>query len=71
MACSYAYATRSTVDSLNGRPMICIPSGNLSAVNPDGTDSAGSPIELKMRVKRVNAPSRASTSSTVPLVTVA
>ena len=42
-ACSYAWATRKSSGSENGRPTICKPTGRPDSVNPHGTDMAGRP----------------------------
>src|SRR5581483_12473590 len=63
VACSYAYASLSTVDSANGAPTICRPIGSPDLEKPHGTLIAGSPVTSNGQQLRVRSGSRAALSA--------
>src|SRR2546427_8953527 len=50
VACSKAYAARSTFSSSNGRPMICRPMGSFLLLRPHGSEMAGTPDRKSTRL---------------------
>ena len=55
VACSNAYAMRSTFRSARWRPTICSPTGNPLAVNPAGTEIAGFPMKVMYQQERIQS----------------